>query len=103
MARPMTEAISLRYEFTEHERADLGAELAQVYQERAKLDEDRKSQAAQLKEREAGLENRIGTLGRSRLDMRCGRTNARSDGTIRTLGNVPITGKITDRLSNRVP
>jgi hypothetical protein len=64
MARPMTEAISQRYEFTEHERGDLGAELAQIYQEKAKLDEDRKSMAAQLKEREAGMENRIGTLSR---------------------------------------
>jgi hypothetical protein len=64
MARPMTEAVSLRYEFNEHERGDLGAELAQIYQEKAKLDEDRKSMAAQLKEREAGMENRIGTLSR---------------------------------------
>jgi len=64
MARPMIEAVSMRYEFTKEERGDLGAELAQVYQERAKLDEDRKSMAAQLKEREAGMENRIGTLSR---------------------------------------
>ena len=64
MARPMTEAVSIRYEFSEKERADLGAELAGVYSERAKLDEDKKSHAAQLKEREAAIELKVGALSR---------------------------------------
>lgn len=60
----MVEAVSIRYEFDKDERADLGAQLASVYQERAKLDEEKKSSATQIKEKEAALEAKVGSLSR---------------------------------------
>ncbi len=63
-ARTMTEVVSARYEFTDKERADLGRELAEIYQHKITLDEERKAAADQIKERSSALDLKSGSLSR---------------------------------------
>lgn len=62
--RIMSETVSARYEFTDKERADLGRELAEIYQHKITLDEERKAAASQIKERSDTLDLKSGSLSR---------------------------------------
>lgn len=64
MGRPMNEDVSIRYEFNQKERADLGAELADIYNQRIKLEEEEKSSKDQFKERRSALDAKVGSLSR---------------------------------------
>ena len=60
----MTETVSARYEFNDKEAADLGREIAEIYLQKLKIDEEEKAAKDQIKERRSALELRSGALSR---------------------------------------
>ena len=72
-ARTMVETLSVRYEFTAEERADLGQQLGELHEKAISLGEEEKSLKAQITERKTALVAQIGTLSRmvtAKFEMR---------------------------------
>lgn len=63
-ARLTSEVLYLRHEFTEKELAGMALEMGQAHARKLSIDEDKKSMAAQIKERETAVEQTITSLAR---------------------------------------
>ena len=64
-ARITSEVIELRHEFTQDEKNKMASELAAAYNTQQKINEEKKSSAAQYKERETSLDLIIGSISRN--------------------------------------
>ena len=67
-ARPKTETLYLRRDYTDAERLTMGDDLAQAHNRMAAIEEEEAVMKAQIKDRKAGVEQTIGSLSRKLRD-----------------------------------
>lgn len=65
MARTTTDTLYLRHDFSQEERLEMGARLAESYNRLTEIGEEAKRMKGQIAERMSGVEATIGSLSRS--------------------------------------